>query len=485
MSISLRTAFLWLAVLLLYGCEKDKDYGSEDNFIDQPEQLSELKAEVSAAGTQFIELQWPVVKNTHFKDVSYALYLDGLKVIEGINATKYSLINLKAGQKYTIKISASSEGKQIEQIINTSTLTPSTGNPTIYQEYNLHSYSRITGPTALKQLADGGHIAVRLLQHPGTFADENFKVVVFKVDQSGNMLWYRLLSVKAYSFSTYGEFFVTSHKEDQEGLLFIQNSVVKFSVKTGEVLLEKSYADRLPEQSFESVFKTSAQEVIAGTSTGSLLSINPDDLSLNWHQPNTNQLGSIVAINVDSKKNIYYIFRNTNERNTSIRVHKCDSKGQFLNNFLFDGTLNNESNLGFWMTSLLVDEQDNLYLFGRNSDFNFLRYFKFSTDGTVLKKNEKSDYLSAEKAFFNNKGEIVVVGQVDGGGLNTYAGLYIFDKEMNIKSKRYYTEIPSHIIRGISGNPDGSYNIFLNFRQTYTYENPNFVFIKTDADGNI
>lgn len=79
----------------------------------------------------------------------------------------------------------------------------------------------------------------------------------------------------------------------------------------------------------------------------------------------------------------------------------------------------------------------------------------------------------------------MVVGQIDGGGLNTYTGIYVFDKEMNIKSKLFYTNIPPHIVRGITGNPDGSYNIFLNYMQTYTYENSNFVFIQTDANGKI
>jgi hypothetical protein len=486
MFLFIRAAFFWLVVLLFFGCKKEKVIKNEDNFIEQTEQLSELKAEVSAAGYQFVEVQWNAVNNSHFKAVNYSIYLDDQKIIDGLTATKYSLINLKAGKAYSIKIIASTkDGRRVEQIVKTSTLSsPVDGSgQSIYQEYSIHSYSSMMGPTGLQKLKDGGHLIARTLQHPNYFGDGSFKIIVFRTDKSGLMLWYRLLSAKAFRDITTGEMFLTSHNGDQEGLLFMQNYAVKFAINNGEILLEKRYEDDLKGQVFKSVFYVSSQQIIAGTDQGTLLSVNPEDLSVTWHQANANRSGTIVAINVDSKKNIYYIFRDRNDRYTNIRVHKCNANGEFLKDFLFDGALPNENNWGFRMTSLLVDEQDNLYLFGRNSDYNYLRYFKFNTDGTILKKNQQSDNLSAEKSFFNEKGEIVVVGQIDGGGLNTYAGIYVFDKDMNIKSKLFYTNIPPHIVRGITGNPDGSYNIFLNYMQTYTYENSNFVFIKTDANG--
>lgn len=487
MLLSLRIAFLWLFLMLFYGCKKENGINTEDNFIGQTENLSELKAEVSSVGKSFVEVQWNAVSNTHFKTVTYAVYLDNQKIIDGLTTTRYSLINLKSDQKYVIKIIASTkEGKQVEQIVNTSTLGSNTQVPnSIYQEYSIHSYSTLTGSTGLQKLTDGGHLIVRFLQHPGSFSNENFKIVVFRTDKSGNMLWYRLLSTKAYNISSDGEILITSHKGDQEGILLIQNYAVKFATNNGDILLEKSYTDRLSGQAFKAVFYASNQQIIAGTGRGNLLSINPEDLSVTWQQTNNNRLGAIVAITMDSKKNLYYIFRDDSDRYTNIRVHKCNPNGEFLTEFLFDGTLPNEYNWGFWMTALLIDEQDNLYLFGRNSSYNNLRYFKFNADGTVLKKNLQSDNLLAEKAFFNDKGEIVVVGQIDGGGLNTYAGIYVFDKEMNIKSKKFYTDLPAHIVRGISGNADGSYNIFLNYMVTYNYENSNFVFIKTDANGKI
>lgn len=487
MSLFYRKAFFWLLMLVLFACKKDNPAQNTDNLIEQTEQLSQLKAEVSAAGYKFIEVQWNAVSNTHFKAITYSVYLNDQKVISGLTTTKYSLINLTPAQKYTIKVIASTkEGKQVEQTLATTTLGGTTESEQVfYQEYSIHSYSRLTGTTGIQKLPDGGHLVVRLLQHDGFFDNETFKIVFFRTDKYGSMLWYRLLSTKDFNVSVYGDILLAAHKAGQEGLLFMKNSAVKFASSNGEILATKNYGDRIGSQIFQSSFYASSQQVILGTQQGNLLAINPDDLSITWHQANANRLGSIIAINIDSKKNIYYIFRDQSDRYTNIRVHKCNPNGEFIKDFLFDGTLPNEYNWGFWMTSLLVDEQDNLYLFGRNSSYSFLRYFKFNTEGVVIKKNQSSDYLNADKAFFNAKGEIVVVGQVDAGGLNTYAGLYTFDKDMNIISKRYYTDVKPHILRAITGNADGSYNIFLNYMQTYTYENPNFVFIKTDANGKM
>lgn len=487
MLIFTRIIFFGLIVHLFISCKKEIVIKNEDNFIDQTEELSVLKIEVSAAGNQFVEVQWNAVENTHFKAVTYAVYLDDQKIIDGLTATKYSLINLKSEQKYAVKIIAIAKGgKQTEQTVIASTLGEVTPNlPGLYREYSIHSYSRLTGTMSSKKLADDGHLVAGILQHPGYYDHDIFKIICFRTDKHGNMLWYRLLSTKDFDFSFYNEIFLTSNKGDQQGLLFLGNYAVKFATSNGEILLEKNYKDHLQLQAFSAIFNALPEQIIAGTSQGKLLSIKPEDLSVTWQQTNTTRVGSIVSINVDSKKNIYYIFRNQSEAYTSIRVHKCNAKGEFLADFLFDGTLPQEHNWGFWMTALLVDGQDNLYLFGHNSSYNHLRYFKFSADGTVLKKNVVSDYLNANSAFFNDKGEIIVVGWVDGGGLNVYNGLYVFDKDLNIKSKRYYTEIPPHVLRGISANADGSYNIFLHYRQTYTYDNPNLVFIKTDIDGKI
>lgn len=484
----LRVALFGFTVLLFFACKKEKVIKNEDNFVEQTEEFSALKPEASAIGEQFLEVQWKTVSNTHFKAVSYSIYLDDQKIIEGLKTTKYSLINLKGGQAYSIKIIASTnDGKQVQETLKASTLSaPTDGSQqTLYKEYNIHSYSTFTGSTGLKRFSDGSHVVVRFLRHPDYFGDGTFKIIVFKIDKYGNMLWYRLLPTSGYEISIMDDIRVAFHNEDKEGLIFIRGYVFKFATNDGKIISEKDFRSILGQQSFQSIFYASSQEIITGTGSGNLLSINPQTLNVNWHRTNPDRLGSIVSINMDSKKNIYYIFRDYSEQYRKVRVHKCDAQGIFISDFLFDGTLPNESNWGFWMTTILIDEADNLYMFGYNSDYNFLRYFKFSAEGKLLKKNEQSDVLLATQAFFNSKGEIVVVGRRDGSGFATYGGIYVFDKDLNIKSKRYYTEIPFHIFSGLTANPDGSYNIFLHYMQTYSYENSNFVFVKTDVNGQM
>jgi hypothetical protein len=81
---------------LLLSCKKDPIIKEEDFFIDPIEQLSEFDPIVSAAGIQFIEVQWNAVNNTHFKTINYSLYLDDKKVAEGLTETKYSFIKPKS-----------------------------------------------------------------------------------------------------------------------------------------------------------------------------------------------------------------------------------------------------------------------------------------------------------------------------------------------------------------------------------------------------
>ncbi len=481
-----RNVFFAIFIVFFLACKKETIVKNDDKFVEQTEELSALQASVSAAGQQFIELSWTAVTNTHFKTINYSIYLDGNKIVDGLTATKYSLINLKPGQSFAIKIvAATSDGKKLEQSLNANTLALTTTQSLFYREYSVHSFSTITGSAGMQKLADGGHIFVRLLSHDAYFGGEAMKVIVFRLDKDGTMLWYRLLSASAYSISGMEEMMLTLHNADKEAVVYIRGFAAKLNVVNGEVLLTKDFRPQLGSQTFQSVFNASSQQDLLGTTNGSLLAINTNDLSVNWLQANASRPGSIVAINVDSKKNVYYIFRDNNDRYAQIRIHKCDATGAFLTSFLFDGLLPNENNWGFWMTALVVDAQDNFYLFGHNSDYNYLRYFKFSADGTLLKRNTTSDNFLAKYAFLNDKGEIVVAGRIDGSLFNTYGTVYIFDKDLNIKSKQIYNSLPYHIIRGITGNADGSYNIFLNYMQTYTYENPNFVFFKTGIDGKI
>jgi hypothetical protein len=486
MSNLLRTYVLGFLVMSLFSCKKETITNNQDVFQNEEELLSEFKPEVVGASSSFLSIQWNPVQNSYFKDLSYSVLVNDKKVVDGIKTTKYAVINLAAGHDYKITVVASTqEGKQVQSSLNASTLKePDPNAQILYKEYNIHNYSMITGRTGIQKLADGGHLIVRSLQHPAYFDNNIFKTIIFRTDRAGNMLWYKLLAAAA-SITSLSDMLVSVQKSDQEGILLLGNSAIKFSLKDGETLLEKTYETELTGQTFTAIYSISNGSIIAGTQAGNLLSINPQNLNINWHQKNEDRKGEIVVINMDSKQNIYYIFMDNSDQNKLIRVHKCTGTGVLLNAFLFDGKLPNEGSYGYWMTTLLVDSDDNLYMFGRNASFDYLRYFKFNTEGTVLVKNEQSDNFLADRAFFNTSGDIVVAGQRNSGGFNNFSAIYIFDKDLKIKSRRIYNNIEPHLIRGITGNADGSYNLFINYYTTYTYENQNFVFIKSDTDGKI
>lgn len=484
MSHSSRLVFLSCIFFLFFACKKGQININEDRYIEQTEHLSALKPEISALGIQFIEVSWEAVSNTHFKQVTYSVYLDDQQITNGLTTTKYSFINLNPGQEYHIKVIASSNGNQTEQLVEATTLNPpSESQQTLYHEYKLHTFSNFIGAGSLAKCADGGHIVVRFLQHPSYFGIEPYKSVVFKLDKYGQMLWYRLLtSVKEYPEFSLN---VSLHNQDKECIVLLKGDMFKIATNNGDIMMKKNFQNILNDQDFGALFYISSQEMITGASKGDLLSINPQDLSLNWQHINPDRTGSITAINVDSKKNIYYIAYDKTKGYNEIKVYKYNSKGEFLEAFTFDGTVASEGSTGITMVSLLVDPEDNLYLFGRNINYNSLRYFKFRPDGTLIKKNEQSENLVATQAFFNDKGEIVVAGLKIEGVFNIYSGIYVFDKNLDIKSKSFNTSIPYHRLVGITGNADGSYNIFLHYVTTYSYDNRNFVFIKTDSNGKI
>ena len=130
-----RITLMCIVMLLFFSCKKDGALKNEDVYVDQPEQLSELKVENSSAGYTFIEVQWSPVINTHFKAVTYSLYLDDQKIVDGLTTNKYSFINLKAGQSYSIKVvAATSEGKQIQQSLTANTLALPSGPTRLPQD---------------------------------------------------------------------------------------------------------------------------------------------------------------------------------------------------------------------------------------------------------------------------------------------------------------------------------------------------------------
>jgi hypothetical protein len=480
-----RTTFCCILLLLVCSCKKQE--GLIDNYTDPPDQITTLKPLVISAGREFLEIEWNQVEHSHFEELSYAVYLDGEKIVDQLSSARYSLINLAPGKKYKIKVVASTNnGKQVEQSLEGNTLPALTESETIYfHSYSFHDFSLLLGPLGLFKLEDGGHLLVRELAHPTDFTNEHFKVIVFRVDKYGQTLWYRLLTFAEFNLEVDSAAFqFTTIKGDQEAILFAGNHALKFAVLNGEVLLRKSYSDLLPGQRILSANKVSSQEIIAATDNAHLISVSPDDLRILWHRDNQGQSGTLLSIQVDSKKNVYGVFTNLREQNTTIRVNKYDPKGKFLNSFQFDGNLEGEYNWGFIVTSLLVDPQDNFYLFGYNSSYSYTRFFKFKADGTLIRKNEQSENLLIKGAFFNAKGEIVASGQVEGEGINTTGGVYVFDKDMNIKTKQIWTSLPPHILSGITGNADGTYNLFVSFMPVKS-QYDGFMFIKTALDGKI
>lgn len=394
-------SFIYILIFLLsLSCGKEKIIKSEDKFVEETERLSELQAEVSAAGYQFIEVQWNPIYSTHFKSVTYSIYLNEEKIIAGLYSTSYSLINLQPGQEYSIKITASTEeGNQVQQILKSKTLSleENESKQVFYKEYKIHSYSRITGGIGLKQLPDGGHLIVRFLQHYPIFSNETFKIIVFRIDKYGNLMWYRLLPTLSHGFTSMDYINLTLHNADKEGIVFIGGYAFKFSAVDGKILLEKDFRE-INESYIKSVYYASSHQIIIGTWKGSLLSIDPQDLAIQWHQTNGTGQGEVLAVSMDSQKNIYAVFRDYKDE-SNLHIYKYDSTGEYLTKFIFQGN--------FIAASLLVDKQDNFYLFPYSAGWNYIYYYKFSKEGRLIKKNTISDGVSAPKAFLNNN-EIIV-----------------------------------------------------------------------------
>ena len=480
-----RATFCCILLLFIYGCKKNE--GVVDDYISPPDQITALKTLVTSAGREFIEIEWNKVEHSHFEEVTYAVYLDGEQIVDQLTGTKYSLINLQPGKNYSIKVIASTKnGKQAEQSLEGSTLPALTAAETIYiQQYSIHDFSILRGPTTLVKLEDGGHLLLMALTHASDFTHLNNKMIVFRVDRYGRMLWYRLLDYADFNLLVDSAAFqLMTIKSDQEGILFAGNHAMKFAVENGDLLLMKSYNDLLPDQNILSVTKVSSLEILAATNYANLVAINPNNLQVIWHKGDQGQSGTLESIQVDSKKNVYGIFTDRNEMHTPIKVNKYDANGKFSKSFQFDGTLEGEHNWGFYMTALLVDQQDDLYLFGYNASFSYTRYFKFKSDGTLIKKNQQSESFHITGASFNAKGDIIAKGQLEGSGRNTWGGIYVFDKDMNIKTRRIWTDLPPHSLSGITSNTDGTYNLFSSFLAGDS-KYVGFTYIKTALDGKI
>lgn len=464
-----------LLIFIISSCKKSSTI--EDRFIEEAEQLSVLELKAAVVGQNFIEINWNKTKSSRFKEVSYSIDLNGQRIIQGLKTNKYSLINLNDGQEYIIKVTASTkDGLKTEEKLVAKTL-PAEENQTeevLYKEYNIHSYSKIS-PLGLAQLADGGHLFISFLEHSNDFPKDNFKLMVFRIDSEGNFLWYRLLSAYEHGISYYTKSNIILHNNDKEGIIFSGSYAFKISTNNGEILLEKDFKDI---DNITSVFNASPQHLLVGTEKGHLISLYPTDLSVQWKQENQNKLGGTVAINLDSKKNIYAAYRNK-ENAPPFRILKYDNQGSLLNSLQINGV--------FLSGSLIIHEDDNLGFITSHSDsyYNRLYYYKFNNEGILINQKEIPDAVTSARVFLNDKNEIIVYGTRHGNSLTMYGGILTFDKEMNIKSRLFYTELPFHGLVGVTPNANNSYNLFLGYAQTYSYENFNFVFIKTKIGGSI
>lgn len=151
-----RTTICCILFFLICSCKKQE--GLIDQYTDPADEITALKPLVSSAGREFIEVEWNSVVDSHFKEVTYAVYLEGVKIVDRLSSTRYSLINLQPRKKYNIKvIVATNRGKQVEQSLEGSTLPALLETEKVYvRRYGFHEFSTLIGPTGLLRLEDSG-----------------------------------------------------------------------------------------------------------------------------------------------------------------------------------------------------------------------------------------------------------------------------------------------------------------------------------------
>ncbi|KHJ38005.1 hypothetical protein PBAC_18700 [Pedobacter glucosidilyticus] len=466
----------FILTLSLLACKKT-NLITEDFFVEEKEELSDFELEVSSVSTNFIEIGWTNSLSSHFKPITYSIYVNEKKVAEGVKSNKYSLIKLRAEEEYKIKVIALvTDNLKIEKEILAKTLPEKvqTNDGKLYQEYNIHSYSRIGGPIGFIKSNDGGHIFVRHLIHTNDYQNDGFKLLVFRIDKNGNFLWYRIISAIDHGITDNTRNNILLNHNETEAMVFAGSYIFRLNTFTGELITKINLPD-LTNHKINTVYHISNQEILLGTNRGLLLSINPETLNANWKQENSEN-GSIVTIQIDSKKNIYAVFQYGNLQN---KIFQYTYQGTFIRNISIDGFFSNGS--------LIVDENDHVAFIASNPDtyYNEIYYYKFNTSGILTHQKKITGAVSFSKSFINNLGEIIVYGSRNGSGFVNHGGILTFDKDMNLKTKRFYTELNYHGISALTQNNNGSFNLFIGYGQTYSYENFNFVFIRTKTDGSL
>jgi len=477
-------AFLSLLCLALFsGCKKEKYADAVDNYTTVEETLTPSSININSASLDFIEFEWTPVTSSTFNAVKYDLYLDGKLIVKDITTNIYTFINLPEGTEHQIKVVAKSQsGRKMEISISGKTLASEGINTdTFYKEFQLFENTSLTGPSPLYKLKDEGHLIIRLLQHPNRYDFDTFKFVMFRMDRNGNILWYRLLSTYDYSVNLDG-FSLAVDENVKQGVVMSGQVFWKVNIETGQNITIKELKNELDEDDvITSTRFTNSNSLLVGTFKGKLLEFDFLTFSLRWKQDNPTRKGSIKSILLDSKGYIYYIY--SDESNTLL-VHKATHNGVFLKEFKFDGSLSGDSDhFGFGTNFMVIDNEDNIYLFGKNYYSNSLRYFKITTEGQMILKTEQRSDFQVTSGFFDKEGNLILYGYTQGVGIDFTAWIHMFDKSMKLLKSISYPKLEMHFISGVTQNSDASFNLFLHYVTTYTYENRNFVYIRTRNDG--
>ncbi len=79
----------------------------------------------------------------------------------------------------------------------------------------------------------------------------------------------------------------------------------------------------------------------------------------------------------------------------------------------------------------------------------------------------------------------MVYGQQEGGGISTYGTINKYDSDLKLLSTLQYPNLEMHMFKNMTQNVDNSYNLFFYYIQTWSYENLNFIYIKTKSNGQL
>jgi hypothetical protein len=482
MSLTFRTALAWLFIFFsLSGCKKEEIIN--DQFVNPSEQTAALHAEVSGAGYHFIALSWNKVLNSYFKTFTYSLYVDGKEIVSGLNTTKYNIINLEAGRTHQVTIKAlSNKGDVLEQNLQASTLElQGKADVQLYSPFSFYSFATITNGIGMKKLPDGGYLVVKLIQHPNYFDTDEFKIMLFRTDKFGSVLWYRLLpSYRSYLNIVMPRFFISSAEESDKAILYLGNIALKFMINDGKLIQERAYQDQMTKQIFNTIHTVSTEQIVFGTSDGDLMSIDPLTLDIRWTSDKGNRVGSMEHIQIDSRGNIYSVFNDWSEPFLNTRLLMYNRDGRFNKMISFDERFSNASGWTFQLSSIMIDAQDNLILIGKQGDYGALVVFKIDTAGTIINKAEVSNRQAVIFSYINSKGEPVIISRDDSFYSDAPSFIYTFDNALNLISKHPIPNSASYRIEGISPNDDGTYDIFL-LKRPSSVDDSSFGFLRTSA----